>query len=89
MGDVWRAHATRVGRDVAIKNLPEAFIADPERIARSSCEARTLASLNHLNIGGFTVWTRADGATALVRKLAEGPTLADRKGLTLRGCRAQ
>src|SRR5947208_3059288 len=50
MGEVWRAHDTALGRDVALKVLPEAFVADPERVARFQREAKTLASLNHPNI---------------------------------------
>jgi serine/threonine protein kinase len=47
MGQVWRATDTSLGRQVAIKILPEAFAADPERLARFEREAKTLASLNH------------------------------------------
>src|SRR2546425_2756873 len=52
MGEVYRAHDTKLSRDVAIKILPQAFVSDPERVARFQREARTLASLNHPNIGG-------------------------------------
>ena len=52
MGEVYRARDTKLDRDVAIKILPEAFVADPERVARFQREAKTLASLNHPNIGG-------------------------------------
>ena len=78
MGEVYRAHDTALGRDVAIKILPQAFAADPERIARFQREARTLASLNHPNIGGIYGLVEADGAKALVLELVEGLTLADR-----------
>jgi serine/threonine-protein kinase len=53
MGEVYRAHDTRLSRDVAIKILPEAFIRDPERVARFEREARLLAALNHPNIAGI------------------------------------
>ncbi len=47
MGEVWRARDTKLGREVAIKALPEAFAADPDRRARFEREAKLLASLNH------------------------------------------
>jgi len=50
MGEVYRATDTTLGRQVAIKVLPEAFSTDPERVARFEREAKTLASLNHPNI---------------------------------------
>ncbi|MEJ2582511.1 MAG: protein kinase, partial [Acidobacteriota bacterium] len=50
MGEVWRAHDEKLGRDVALKVLPEAFASDPERMARFEREAKVLASLNHPNI---------------------------------------
>lgn len=50
MGAVYRARDTRLGRDVAIKILPHAFSADPERLARFEREARVLAALNHPHI---------------------------------------
>ena len=77
MGEVYRAHDTKLGRDVAIKVLPQAFVSDPERVARFQREARTLVALNHPNIGGIYGLEEADGATALVLELVEGPTLAD------------
>ena len=52
MGEVYRAEDTKLGREVAIKVLPEAFVADAERLARFEREARVLASLNHQNIAG-------------------------------------
>ena len=78
MGEVWRARDTRLDREVAIKVLPEAFTADPERLARFEREAKVLASLNHPNIGGIYDLVEADDSRALVLELVEGPTLAGR-----------
>ena len=58
--------------------LPEAFTADPDRLARFEREAKVLASLNHRNIGGIHGLEESDGVKALVLELVEGPTLADR-----------
>jgi eukaryotic-like serine/threonine-protein kinase len=74
MGEVWRATDTKLSREVAIKVLPEAFAADPDRLARFQREAQVLASLNHPNIAAiYGVESRA-----LVMELVDGPTLADR-----------
>src|SRR5438045_633112 len=74
MGEVWRATDTKLGRDVALKILPEAFANDPDRMARFHREAQVLASLNHPNIAAiYGVEERA-----IVMELVEGPTLADR-----------
>jgi eukaryotic-like serine/threonine-protein kinase len=78
MGEVWRATDTRLKRQVALKVLPAAFIADPERIARFQREAELLAALNHPNIAQIYGIEEADCVTALVLELVEGPTLADR-----------
>jgi Tol biopolymer transport system component len=80
MGEVYRARDTRLGRDVALKILPELFAADPERIARFQREAKTLASLNHPNIGGIHGIEEANGVSALVMELIEGEDLAVRIG---------
>ena len=53
MGEVYRARDTRLGRDVALKVLPEAFAADTERMARFEREAKVLASLNHPNVASI------------------------------------
>jgi eukaryotic-like serine/threonine-protein kinase len=78
MGEVYRARDARLNRDVALKVLPEAFTSDPERLARFTREAQTLAALNHSNIGGIHGLEDANGRQALVLELVEGPTLADR-----------
>jgi eukaryotic-like serine/threonine-protein kinase len=78
MGEVYRATDTKLGRAVALKILPDAFATDPDRVARFQREAKTLASLNHPNIGGIYGLEEANGVTALVLELVEGPTLADR-----------
>ena len=83
MGEVYRARDTTLGREVAIKVLPEAFALDADRLARFEREAQLLASLNHQNIG--TIYGIQEGTAdigrhsrALVLELIEGPTLADR-----------
>jgi eukaryotic-like serine/threonine-protein kinase len=78
MGEVYRATDTNLGRQVAIKVLPESFLHDPERLARFEREARTLASLNHPNIASIYGLEKADGIRGLVMELVEGPTLAER-----------
>jgi Tol biopolymer transport system component len=78
MGVVWRARDPRLDRDVAIKVLPEAFVSDPERLARFEREAKVLASLNHTNVGQIYGVEETEGRKALILELVEGPTLADR-----------
>jgi len=78
MGEVYRARDTRLGRDVAIKILPRAFVADADRLARFDREARLLAALNHPHIATLYGVEEADGVQALVLELVEGPTLAER-----------
>ncbi len=78
MGVVWQATDTKLDREVAIKVLPEDFAQDAERLARFEREAKLLALLNHPNIGHIYGLEEAEGATALVLELVEGPTLADR-----------
>jgi serine/threonine protein kinase len=78
MGEVYRATDTNLGRQVAIKILPDAFAHDPERLARFDREAKTLAALNHPNIAQIYGLEKAEGIGALVMELIEGPTLADR-----------
>jgi eukaryotic-like serine/threonine-protein kinase len=78
MGEVYRARDTKLGRDVALKILPLAFAADPERLARFRREAQVLASLNHPGIAAIYGLEESDGVLALVMELVEGPTLAER-----------
>ena len=78
MGEVYRAHDTALGRDIAIKVLPARFTPDPERLARVASEARMLAALNHPHIGAIYGLEDVDGTPALVLELVEGETLADR-----------
>ena len=78
MGEVYRARDNKLGREVALKFLPSHFNADAERRARFAREARLLATLNHPNIGTIYGLEEANGLTALVLELVEGPTLADR-----------
>ena len=76
MGEVYRARDTTLGREVAIKILPSAFTADPERRARFEREARLLAALNHPHIGGIYGLEQREGIHGLVLELVEGETLA-------------
>jgi eukaryotic-like serine/threonine-protein kinase len=78
MGEVYRARDGKLGRDVAIKVLPQAFAADGERLARFRREAKVLASLNHPNIAAIYGLEESGGVEALVLELAEGETLAER-----------
>ena len=78
MGQVYQATDTKLKRQVALKILPDAFSADPERLARFQREAEALASLNHPNIAAIHGLEEADDIRALVLELVEGPTLADR-----------
>ena len=78
MGEVYRAHDTKLGRDVAIKILRSHFTSDPDRLARFEREARVLASLNHPHIGAIYGLEDAEGVRALVLELVPGETLAER-----------
>ena len=79
MGEVYRARDTRLDRDVAIKILPEAFAADPERLARFEREAKTLASLNHPHIAQiYGLEPLPGGGRALVMELVDGEDLSAR-----------
>src|SRR5499433_981735 len=72
MGEVYRAHDATLNRDVAIKVLPDLFAADPERLARFTREAQTLAALNHPGIAH--VYGVVNGA--LVMEFADGEDLS-------------
>jgi serine/threonine protein kinase/Tol biopolymer transport system component len=78
MGQVYRGTDTTLGRQVAIKILPEAFASDPERLARFEREAKTLASLNHTNIAAIYGFEKSGGTHALVMELVEGEDLSQR-----------
>src|ERR1700724_2992714 len=78
MGEVYQAHDTKLGRDVAIKVLPEAFAHDPERLSRFQREAKMLAALNHPNIATIFGLEQANDTSYLVMELVAGETLAER-----------
>jgi serine/threonine-protein kinase len=78
MGEVYLARDTRLGRQVAVKVLPDLFLADAERVARFEREAKMLASLNHPNIAALHGLDTADGRHLLVMELVLGDTLAER-----------
>jgi serine/threonine protein kinase len=78
MGEVFRAKDQKLGRDVAIKVLPEGFARDADRVARFQREAKLLASLNHPNIAAIYGLEESGGTNFLVLELVEGETLAGR-----------
>ena len=81
MGEVYRARDTKLGREVAVKILPDEFAKDPERLARFEREARSLAALNHpgiLSRAAIYGLEEDDGTQFLVLELVEGETLAQR-----------
>jgi serine/threonine protein kinase len=78
MGEVYQAKDRKLGRDVAIKVLPEEFAKDTDGVARFQREAKLLASLNHPNIAGIHGLEEDKGTNFLVLELIEGDTLADR-----------
>ena len=83
MGEVYRARDTRLGRDVALKLLPPALSADPDRLRRFEREAKTLAALNHPHIaqiyGVETMAAGGQGDSAIVMELVAGRTLGRRQ----------
>src|SRR5665811_53580 len=78
MGEVYRAHDTKLGRDVALKLLPPRFAADADRVSRLEREAQVLASLNHPHIGAIYGFEDAGNVPALVLELVDGDTLDER-----------
>src|SRR4030095_5475474 len=80
MGQVFRAHDTRLNRDVALKILPDAVASDPDRLARFTREAQTLGSLNHARIAQIYGLEESGGVRALVMELVEGDDLSQRIG---------
>jgi serine/threonine protein kinase/tetratricopeptide (TPR) repeat protein len=77
MGEVHRAHDRRLGRDIAIKVLPDELSSSPERLARFEREARIVASLNHPNIVTLHSIEEADGARFITMELVEGHSVAE------------
>src|ERR1700739_4381912 len=78
MGEVYQAHDTKLGRNVAIKVLPAAFVNDPERLSRFQREARMLSALNHPNIATIYGLEHSDSVHFLIMELVPGETLAER-----------
>ena len=83
MGEVYRARDTRLGRDVAIKVLPESLASDPDRLQRFQQEARVLSTLNHPNLLAVYDVGVQDGVNYLVSELLEGQTLRERINATM------
>src|SRR5450432_4886290 len=78
MGEVYRAHDTRLDREVAIKVLPETLTADPDRLRRFEQEARAAAALNHPNILAVHQMATHEGVSYMVSELLDGETLRER-----------
>ena len=78
MGEVYRARDTKLGREVALKILPDTFASDPDRLARFTREAQTLAALNHPNIAHIHGLEESGAVRALVMELVEGEDLSQR-----------
>ncbi|HEX5819209.1 MAG TPA: protein kinase [Gemmatimonadales bacterium] len=78
MGEVYRAHDSRLGRDVALKVLPERFAGDPDMRARFEHEARAVAAISHPNIMAIHELAFLDGLPVAVIELIEGESLRDR-----------
>src|SRR5881394_3062789 len=80
MGVVFRARDTKLGRDVAIKAMPDAFAKDADRLSRFQREAQVLATLNHPNIAHIYGFEEVADTRCIVMELVEGETLAQRLG---------
>jgi tetratricopeptide (TPR) repeat protein len=78
MGEVHRAHDTRLGREVAVKALPDEFARDPERVLRFEREARMLAAMNHPAVAAIYGLEEADGQKFIVMELVPGETLSEK-----------
>src|SRR5262245_34855143 len=78
MGEVYRARDTKLGRDVAVKIVPDAFRLDADRMARFEREAHVLASLNHPNIAAIYGFEHSGDVQALVLELVDGEGLDER-----------
>ena len=78
MGLVWKAVDTTLDREVAVKILPDAFAADPDRVSRFEREAKLLASLNHPNIATIHGFHQLSGVMFLAMELVEGQDLAQK-----------
>ena len=78
MGQVYRATDTTLGRQVAIKTLPDAFASDADRVSRFEREAKTLAALNHPHIAAIYRFEKSSTGHALVMELVEGDDLSQR-----------
>ncbi len=86
MGEVYRARDSKLGRDVAIKVLPDLFVDDPERVGRFQREAQVLASLNHPHIAGIYGLEQSGATRFLAMELVEGESLAEHiEGLRAKG----
>jgi len=83
MGEVYRARDVRLNRDVAVKVLPAAFSADPQRMLRFEQEARAAAALNHPNLLAVYDLGTHGGSPYIVSELLEGAPLSERAGSAL------
>src|SRR5262245_58729347 len=77
MGEVYRARDRVLNREVALKVLPEAWLLDPDRLARFRREAQVLAAVSHPNIAAIYGFEESSGIPALVLEFIDGPTLSD------------
>ena len=88
MGEVYKARDTKLDRDVALKILPDAFVNDPERLARFQREAKVLASLNHPNIAAIHGLEEGGDSPALSRQITLGSVSSTSSIRPYRGCRS-